>query len=100
MDRSCTSPEWATSWEDDGWLQGRVESRRGPRVQFRTRVSTRVVKAGLGSVEGFIWHRKVKLTIGRGTWGPLPDKTPWGYKGLSGFLGVGYTEPHRLRGMK
>lgn len=52
MDRSCTSPEWATSWEDDGWLQGRVESQRGPRVQFRTRVSTRVVKAGLGGVEG------------------------------------------------
>lgn len=42
-----------------GWLQGRVESRREPRVQFRTRVPTRVVKAGSGGAEGFIWHRKV-----------------------------------------
>lgn len=90
MDRSCTSPEWATSWEDDGWLQGRVESQRGPRVQFRTRASTRVVKAGLGGVEGFIWHRKVKLTLAEAHGGRSQRDT----LGLQGFKWISGSGVH------
>lgn len=57
VDRSCTSLEWATSWEDDGVAVRRMETQRRPRVhtQFRTRIPSRVVKAGFGRGTDFFF---------------------------------------------